>query len=144
MMDERVRDAFLRIRSELLAIVMGICGISLVVKLVFFQGSLGDCITEYLVLVGSPVYLTIRSHMLGVTQVADLTKKNRLLVVMFIGFVFLMVFCVRQKNQGVEAGGMEAVLSVVSFAISFAGVWYLYQRHERKRQKKLDSRYDEE
>ena len=45
MMDERVRDGFLRIRSELLAVVMGICAVSLVVKLVFLQGSLGDCIT---------------------------------------------------------------------------------------------------
>ena len=144
MMDERVRDGFLRIRSELLAVVMGICAVSLVVKLVFLQGSLGDCITEYLVLVGSPVYLTVRSHMLGVTQAADMSKKNRLPMVMLAGFVFLMVFYRIQKNQGAWTGGMEAVLRVISFAISFVGGWYLYQNHERKRQKKLDSWYDKE
>ncbi|MCI8958570.1 MAG: hypothetical protein HFG62_05565 [Lachnospiraceae bacterium] len=142
-MDERIRDSFLKIRSELLAIVMGICGVSLIVKFMFLGADLSDCITEYLVLVGSPVYLVIRSHMLGVTQPADLSGKNRLLVVMLTGFVFLMVFILVREKQGAQTEGITAFMSVGSFVISFVGVRYLYQRHERKRQEKLDQRYDE-
>ena len=143
-MDERIRDSFLKIRSELLAIVMGICAVSLVIKLVFSGAGLGSCITEYLVLVGSPLYLAIRSHMLGVTQTVKLSRKNRLLSVMLAGFVFLMVFWMVSQRQGAQTDGATAFMSVVSFVISFMGVWYLYQRHERKRQERLDKRYDEE
>ena len=114
-MDERIRDSFLKIRSELLAIVMGICGVSLIVKFMFLGADLSDCITEYLVLVGSPVYLVIRSHMLGVTQPADLSGKNRLLVVMLTGFVFLMVFILVREKQGAQTEGKKPLLWLGAF-----------------------------
>ena len=58
MMDERVRDVFLKIRSELLAIVMGICGVSLVVKLVLLKGSLGACSFPISLLFAFSTYLS--------------------------------------------------------------------------------------
>lgn len=64
-MDERLKEVYRRIYTELWFIVLMVNVVSLIVKFAFLRMEWSSCITEFLILVGSPVYLLIRQNMLG-------------------------------------------------------------------------------
>lgn len=66
-MDERIRQEYRRIYSEMYVIVLCLAAASVVIKVAFFQKSSTQLGLEYVILVGSPVYRFIRCRMLGVT-----------------------------------------------------------------------------
>lgn len=67
MKDERIEQAKNKIRSEMTVII--ICGvaISFLVKTLVFNMNIRECITEYLILILSPLYQFIRMHMMRVS-----------------------------------------------------------------------------
>lgn len=145
-MDERIVKGFLKIRSELLGIVLILCAGSMVVKTVFLDLPGKSCVTEYLILVGSPIYLAVRSHMLGVTQAPVFSRQEgkHVWVLVLAATAALMVYSTVQNRGGEKAGFRELALFGTVFLVSFCLVRALYKRHEMKRQEKLDSRYEEE
>lgn len=145
-MDERIMKGFLQIRSELLGLVLVLCAGSMVVKTVLLGMPAQSCITENLILVGTPLYLVVRSHMLGVTQAGAFSVKSSKAALSAVLAVTaaLIVFGVMQSRG--EEGTSPAELAVfgVVFLISFCLARLLYKRHEQARQRKLDDRYGEE
>lgn len=66
-MDERIKETYRKIYAELFVIVLFACCISMLIKFIFLHRSMPECILEFLILTGSPVYMAVRTRMLGVT-----------------------------------------------------------------------------
>lgn len=109
-MDERIKGEFRKIYSELFQIILVVCCLSVVIKTTFLGMTAGECIPEFPIMISSPVYLAIRSRMLGISQVSsypdknDKTKRTALLAGLF---GFLLVF-VAQSAKRWETPGMTS------------------------------------
>lgn len=148
-MDERINETYRKIGAELFRIILFGSAISLVVKTLFLNQNLYSCITEYLILVCSPIYMAVRSHMLGVTQLGYLNKKKqhkkRTLISCICAIVtFVIVYSLMAMKRGEGLDGAEIGVSVFAFAVSFVGFQLLYRHLEAKRQEKLDRQYEED
>lgn len=64
-MDERIKQQYHRIYSEMYIIILCMAAASAVVKTAFFRQNIPDLGLEYIILVGSPIYRLIRCRMLG-------------------------------------------------------------------------------
>ena len=62
-MDERVKGEYRQIYSELLSIILVFTAVSLLVKFFLFDAAVSECVTEFVILVFSPVYLAVRQFM---------------------------------------------------------------------------------
>ena len=65
-MDERVKGEYRQIYSELLSIILVFTAVSLLVKFFLFDAAVSECVTEFVILVFSPVYLAVRQFMRGI------------------------------------------------------------------------------
>lgn len=145
-MDERIKGEFRRIYSELFQIILVVCCLSVVIKTSFLGMTAGECIPEFPIMISSPIYLAIRSRMLGISQVSsypgknDKTKRTALLAGLF---GFLLVFAAQSAKRGETPNLPAAIGSCIIFIICFLGMYNFYQKLEKRRQEKLDSRYDE-
>ena len=145
-MDERIMKGFLQIRSELLGLVLVVCAGSMVVKTIFLGMPAQSSVTENLILVGTPLYLVVRSHMLGVTQVGAFSRKRSMaaLIAVLAATAAIFVFAALQGRGEEGASPAELAVFGVVFLISFCLIRFWYKRHEQARQKRLDERYEEE
>lgn len=145
-MDERIKKEFRKIYSELFQIVLVVCCLSVIIKTTFLGMNAGECIPEFPIMIGSPIYLAIRSRMLGISQISEFqdkgskTKRTALLAGVF-GFV--LVFAAQSAKRG-EALNLPAVIgSCIIFIVCFLGIYKFFYKIEKRRQDRLDSRYDE-
>ncbi len=97
-------------------------------------------------MIGSPIYLLIRSRMLRFTQLSAVPDKNRKkkysALLSGLGGFFL-VFIVSSLRRGDEANLPVALGFGAIFIICFLITYGIFQKIERRRQEKLDSRYDD-
>ena len=139
-MDERIKETYRRIYAELFVITLSVCCISMLIKFILFHQSMKDCLLEFLILIGSPVYMAVRTRMLGVTQAPLFQETSRLAVGLLTG---LFVFAAVRRSQNAETDFLSLAGFAVSFLVSFLLAQSAYRKMEEKRQKKLDSRYDD-
>ena len=145
-MDERIKEGYRKVYSELFQIILVVCCLSFVIKTVFLGLSSIDCIPEFPIMIGSPVYLLIRSRMLGFTQlhaVPDKARKKKYSALLSGLCGFFLVFIVSALRRGEEANLPAALCIGAIFAVCFLISYGIFQKIERRRQKKLDSRYDD-
>lgn len=145
-MDERIKGEFRRIYSELFQIILVICCLSVVIKTTFLGMNAGECIPEFPIMIGSPIYLVIRSRMLGISQVSsspDKHSKTRRTALLAGVFGFLLVFAAQSAKRGEAPNIPAAIGSCIIFIMCFLGMYNLSYRIEKRRQEKLDSQYDE-
>ncbi len=144
-MDERIKETYHKIYAEMFYIVLLGCCVSVIIKLAFLRMDATDCIPEYPILVGTPLYLAIRTRMLGVTQIpASRTKKNRKLLPLVCGaFTALFVFVAIMRNQGEPVDIQKCLIFIVPFLVTFVLAQAGFRKLEERRQKKLDSKYDD-
>ena len=146
MMDERVKETYRKIYAELFSLILFGCCISIVVKLAFLEMNATDCIPEYPILVGSPIYLAVRSRMLGVTQAAAFggKKRHRKTALVCGALVALMVFVGMMRGKHTQVNIMDCIGFMIPFLVCFVVVQTGYRKLEERRQRKLDERYGEE
>lgn len=84
-MDERLKEVYRRIYTELLFIILMANVVSLIVKFAVLRMEWSSCITEFLILVGSPVYLLIRQNMLGAWTDQEIRPVKRRMIWACIG-----------------------------------------------------------
>lgn len=143
-MDERIRQTYHKIYAELFHIVLFGCCISVVVKLAFLGMNATDCIPEYPILVGTPIYLAVRTRMLGVTQMPTSRTKNRKLLPLVCGaLTALFVFVAVMRGQGEAVDIRGGMIFLIPFLAMFLLVQTGFRKLEERRQKKLDSKYDD-
>ncbi len=146
-MDERVKNTYEKIYAELFRLVLVGCCLSAMIKIALLDMPVTACIPEYPIMIGSPIYLLIRSRMLGVTQAAAAKpryKRNMMLslVCALLVSLFVAMMILRGREGTVEWN------SLIGFAFSFIGCFLLVhfgvRKWEELRQRKLDERYDED
>lgn len=146
-MDERIKEGYQKVYSELFQIILVVCCLSVVIKTIFLGLHSRDCIPEFPIMVASPVYLLIRSRMLGLTQlgaVPDKDRKKKYYSLLSGLCGFFLVFIASSLKRGDKANLPAALGSCAIFAVCFLIVYGVFQKAERKRQEKLDSRYGDE
>lgn len=142
-MDERIKKEFRKIYSELFQIVLVVCCLSVIIKTTFLGMNAGECIPEFPIMIGSPIYLAIRSRMLGISQISELGSKTKRTALLAGVFGFVLVFAAQPAKRG-EALNLPAVIgSCIIFIVCFLGIYKFFYKIEKRRQDRLDSRYDE-
>ncbi|MDD3252939.1 MAG: hypothetical protein PHV18_10285 [Lachnospiraceae bacterium] len=144
-MDERIVNSYLKIRAELMSLILIVCAVSLVVKYTFLKMPFERAVTEYIILVGSPIYMAVRSRMLGVTQIAGLSgRRDRKRTALVAGLcVGIAVYILSQANREGSVDWGETMVFGLAFAAAFIAIGWGYRKYEEKRQKELDSKYGE-
>lgn len=143
-MDERVKETYRKIYAELFSLILVGCALSIIIKIAFLNQSATSCIPEYPILVGSPIYLLIRSRMLGVTQADTLNhkpKQARQISIVCALLIGLFAFTSMVKSHGEPADWKSLLGFGIPFVISFALAQIGFRKSEERRQKKLDSKY---
>lgn len=146
-MDERVKEIYQKIYAELFTVILIFCCISSMTKLILFHKTTLDCFSEFLILIGSPIYLIIRTHMLGVTQAPFFQNhswKHSILSLTAGTITAVAVFSAMQHRHGKASDFFSLVMFGTAFLFSFLLFRILFKKSEEKRQKKLDSQYDDE
>lgn len=142
-MDERIKKEFRKIYSELFQIVLVVCCLSVIIKTTFLGMNAGECIPEFPIMIGSPIYLAIRSRMLGISQISELGSKTKRTALLAGVFGFVLVFAAQSAKRG-ETLNLPAVIgSCIIFIVCFLGIYKFFYKIEKRRQDRLDSRYDE-
>ena len=140
--DERVLQARRKIGSEMMQLMYYFIVITFCVKVLYFGMGLEDCVTEYIIMIGAPIYQNIRTRQLGVV-LGDYKKASKASTVsaIFVG-ICVMLFAFWRLDGSMEPA--EALSSIVSFAAAFALARFAFARIEAKRAKKLEQKYDED
>ena len=101
----------------------------------FFINQMKDCLLEFLILIGSPVYMAVRTRMLGVTQAplfqetSRLRRRTGLAVGLLTG---LFVFAAVRHSQNAETDFLSLAGFAVSFLVSFLLAQSAYRKMEEK------------
>lgn len=141
-MDERVRQEYHRIYSELYFITLLVCCVSVIGKVMFFHKGVEDCWLEYIVLVGSPVYRFVRCRMLHVSAPVVGKKAWMLRLVVCLVTVSIVYAVVTYVRTGSLQVG-ELLTFLAPFIFIYLLVCFGTVIVQRRWQKKLEDRYDE-
>ena len=140
--DERVLQARRQIGSEMMQIVFYLIVISFCVKVVYFGMELRECITEYVIMIGVPIYQTIRSRQLGVV-LGNYKKASKISTIISVAVgLGVLLFCLCRSASGITT--TEGIISIVSFAAAFSVARFGFAHIEAARARKLEKEYDEE
>ena len=143
-MDERIKQGYHKIYSEMYLIILSLAAVSLVVNTTFFRKTISQCWFEYVILVGSPIYRLIRIRMLEIVDAPAAGWKRgfgiRLAAALACAFGLLVIV------SFVQTGGVE-ILPLIGFMIPFAALFCLVAFATKKLQESwkraLDKKYED-
>ncbi|MBQ7757965.1 DUF6773 family protein [Anaerotignum sp.] len=140
--DERVLQARRKIGSEMMMLMYYFIVISFLVKVMGFGMGLEDCITEFIIMIGAPIYQNIRARQMKVI-LGDFRKKSKASTISAI-FAAVVVMLISMWRLEGSIDKAEALSSIVSFAVTFALARYGFAHIEKKRARKLEAEYEED
>ncbi|MBQ3567567.1 MAG: hypothetical protein IJA25_01380 [Anaerotignum sp.] len=141
--DERVLQARRKIGSEMMMLMYYFIVIAFCVKVLAFGMAFEDCITEFIIMVGAPVYQNIRARQMKVVLTAfnrKATKTSTLSSILIA--VAIMAFFMWRNEDRIDPD--EIISYAVSFTAMFILVRYGFTYMEKRRAKKLEEEYDED
>lgn len=141
--DERVEQAKNKIYAELMQLVYLFIALSFIVKALYFKMNLSQCMTEYVILIATPIYQMVRSRQLGVVLATNLRnqmnpKKNILSAI--VGVALFFFFWV---SSGKQVSAEFAIGYIVTFFVVFFLVRVVFVRLEKRRIEKLAKEYED-
>ena len=141
-MDERVKGEYRKIYSELVCLILVFSAVALMVKFHLYGMELKDCLTEFLILVGFPVYLAVRQYMLGLDANAGTTKKKRWIS---FGAALLVASAAMAVAQISRKGTIDGRFfgEVFTFAAAFSLVYLGSRRLGRYFSEKRAKKYED-
>lgn len=145
-MDERMRQERNQILSELALWMYGFIVLAFLVKVLFFEQSIKDCIVEYVILIAAPVYQFVRAHQRKLSlypadgeRIFGKKEKKRLFVSLAVGIiVFFICFWRMKPDWG------ETLTGLGSFAVAFVAARLSLVYIEKRRSERLNREYDED
>lgn len=143
--DERIEQAKNKIYSELMLIIFYIIAISFVVKSLYFRMELKQCMTEYIILILSPVYQMVRSRQMGVVLNANAKKTGwkAMIPAVLVLLLCLGLLWMRDGNVPTGARAASVFLSLAVFAVFFLILQRVFLHSEQKRAEKLEHKFDD-
>lgn len=143
MKDERIEQAKNKIRGEMTVII--ICGvaISFLVKTLVFNMSIRECITEYLILILSPLYQFIRMRMMKVSIYNKQgNKKSVKILVMTI--IFLVIASVTYFVNSEKYNSNGSIIFLLIFLAFFVAIFFIIDKYNKKMGTKYEEEFDDE
>lgn len=142
-MDERVKNEYRKIYSELVALLIFVTAASAVIKVFLLNLPPSATATEFIIMIGSPVYLWIRQTMLGLDPEASLDEKKRRknFAVSFTAGILVLFLCMLLKYRGVNA---DVLFHILSFAVIFSAVYILSRKFARKNAERKAKKYEDD
>lgn len=143
-MDERIKQQYHKIYSEMYIIILCLAAASVVIKTAFFHGTMVTLSLEYIILVGSPLYRLIRCRMLGAVAepAADNTRMFliRLTAALLLtAAIFGMVMYFRYGSINIR----NYILFVIPYLLIFLLAALFFKKLRDKWRKHLENKYDE-
>ncbi|MDD4843668.1 MAG: hypothetical protein PHU31_04985 [Anaerotignum sp.] len=142
--DERVEQARNKIYGELFQILFLFVMTTFLVKALYYKMELSQCITEFVIMIVTPIYQMVRSRQLGVVLATNLRqqmspKRNILSAVTAIGLFFFF-----WVTSGKQVTAEFAFSYIVTFCVVFFLVRVGFVHLEEHRMKKLEKKFADE
>lgn len=142
--DERVVQSKNKIYAELMQIVYLFIALSFIVKSLYLKMDLSQCMTEYVILIATPIYQMVRTRQLGVvlcTNLRDQMNPKKNIIAAIIGVAVFFFFWI---SSGKQVSTEFAVGYIGSFLVVFLLVRVVFVRMEEHRMEKLAREYEDE
>ena len=141
--DERVLQARRKIGSEMMQLMYYFIVIAFCVKVLAFGMAFEDCITEFIIMVGAPVYQNIRARQMKVVLTTFSRKTSKVSTLSSILVAVAVMAFFMWRNEG-RVDPEEIISYAVSFAAMFILVRYGFTYIEKRRAKKLEEEYEDD
>lgn len=141
-MDERVKGEYRKIYSELMMGIILFCAASLLYKFVFLKQGMGACITEFLILVLSPVYLAVRQFMLGLNPNENVPKKQKRASFFAAMAAASAAFIATAISRDGKIG-KDVLINILIYIAMFTFVFYVSRKLSRYFADKKAKKYEE-
>lgn len=144
-MDERIKQGYHKIYSEMYLIVLILSAASLIINVAFFHKNATQLWLEYVILVGSPIYRLIRIRMLEIVDgPADGWNKvfGIRLAAMVAVITLLCVLTGYFRDGSVNLAALAVFM--VPFILMFILAAYATRKLQEGWKKKLENRYKDQ
>ena len=141
--DERVLQARQKIGSELMLLMYYFIILAFCVKVLAFGMAFEDCITEFIIMVGAPVYQNIRARQMKVVLTTFSRKTSKVSTLSSILVAVAVMAFFMWRNEG-RVDPEEIISYAVSFAAMFILVRYGFTYIEKRRAEKLEAEYEDD
>lgn len=144
MKDERTTQILQKIYTEMTLIIILLCAASLCFKVLVYEQNLNNCLLEWIILVGSPVYRLIRSRMLrvplltGPYSIRETIKNSASSILILIGILGLIAVLRPEKFTPKFILTFLIPYCLLSIALRIA-----MTKSEERHAKKLGEEYDD-
>lgn len=143
MKDERIIQVRNKILGEMAILMYIFVVAAFVVKTIFMEKKIVDCVVEYVILLFFPIYQYVRTRQLKISlyQPESLGKKERRRRSVVSAAVAAAVFavCFWRTSPDIK----EVLPSLVAFIISFQLAKMLITKIEKNRTKRLEKEYED-
>ena len=142
-MDERIRQGYHKIYSELYLIIFVLAATSVIVNVTFFNKNITQMWLEYIILVGSPIYRLARISMLGIAD-SPAAGWNKVFAVRLFTAValFVVIGCItvyfRDEMMDIRMILRFSIPFVVLFLLVAVGTKKLQESWKRQQEKKYE------
>lgn len=147
MKDERIEQAKNKIWSELGIIIFLGAALSFLVKILVFNMGLQECITEYLILIFTPLYQFIRMHMMKISIYSERGNKQLVKNLIIAIAIFLIASAVsifkKMKESAVYEWQSHAV-SLFIFVVLFVAIFFSSNKFNQHRGHKYEEEFDDD
>lgn len=143
MKDERIEQAKNKIRSEMTVIIIWCVAISFFVKTLVFKMGIRECITEYLILILSPFYQSIRLHMLKVS-LYDKHGKKQSVKKLIMTTIFLVVASVVFIVNSAKYHSNGSIFSLFPFSLLLLALLFIFNKFNQQLSNKNEKDFDDD
>lgn len=142
--DEREVLVKEKIHSDIFLCAYYVVVFSFLLKILLTHQTLADCATEFIILIGTPIYQTVRSRQLGVVltpnpRAAISWQRNAISAVLGLITLAVVLFFTETPTKPIRI-----FVAIATYVICFVAIRFLFVHIEEKRMKKLEREFDEE
>jgi len=142
MKDERIEQAKNKIRSEITVIIFCGVAISFLVKMLVFNMNIQQCMTEYLILILSPLYQFIRMHMMKIS-IYNKQGNKKTVKILIVTIIFLVIaFFVNSKRY--NSNGSIVFIPILLAAFVAIATFFIVNKFNKQMSIKYDDEFNDE
>lgn len=145
--DERIEQGKNKIWSELAIIMYLGVALSFSVKILVFKMDLMECITEYLILIFTPLYQFIRMHMMKISIYSERGNKQSIKNILIAISIFLVASAMSlfKKMKDLPVYNLKnPVVFLFIFLVLFIAIFLMTNKFNKQRGQKYEREFDED
>mgnify|MGYP001610665266 CR=1 FL=1 len=145
MKDERIEQATNKIKSELALLMYGIVVISFVLKSFVYNMDLSKCLTEYIIMIITPLYQFIRARSMKVSfhDNKGFNQSFRVVPILFIVIIAIFGMFI-YKSITLNNFDWKNAVFILIFIVLFVFIHFIATKSEQKQVKKYEKQFDDD